>query len=123
MQRLAERNSKPIRRLGVGLAAASVLIWSGVANAAAAPDSFSSLAKKVTPAVVNILSTHEISSVDHTAQELPFSFPEGSPFEKVFRQFGEPGRGGQPEKQKAMGQGSGFIVDESGYVVTNNHVI
>jgi serine protease Do len=50
--------------------------------------------------------------------------PPGSPFEEFFKQFQEQQRGGrqqQPERHSA--QGSGFIIDASGYVVTNNHVI
>ena len=122
MQVTAIRESHRLRSFGFGLAAASMLIWSGVANAAT-PDSFSGLAKKVAPAVVNILSMHEVSNTQRGAPELPFAFPEGSPFEKFFRQYGAPGGSGQPETRKAMGQGSGFIVDESGYIVTNNHVV
>ena len=48
--------------------------------------------------------------------------PEGSPFEDLFRDFNErnPNRRG-PRNTSALG--SGFVVSEDGYVVTNNHVI
>jgi serine protease Do len=47
------------------------------------------------------------------------SFPPGSPFEEFFKQFDQPGG----KKRKAQSLGSGFIIDETGYVITNNHVI
>ena len=52
----------------------------------------------------------------------PFAFPPGSPFEEFFRQFQGPQGQMQPER-KVTSLGSGFIIDASGYIVTNNHVI
>jgi serine protease Do len=56
--------------------------------------------------------------------EVP-QFPPGSPFDELFRDFMERnGRGGQDARpQKVTSLGSGFIIDPSGLVVTNNHVI
>lgn len=73
------------------------------------PD-FADLAERVLPAVVNIAVTAEQRAV-----EIP---PElrGTPFERYFRE--RRGRG-----QQVQGAGSGFIIDPSGLVVTNNHVI
>jgi len=76
-----------LRTFGLGLAAASLLVWSGVANAAQPPESFSGLAKKVSPAVVNIASAREISQSEMQMPEFPYRSPEGSPFEKFFKQF------------------------------------
>src|SRR3546814_9962517 len=75
------------QRWGAGLAAASVLVWSGLAAAAPAPESFSELAKKVSPAVVNIASTQEVEA-PRGLPGMPFNFPEGSPFEEFFKRFG-----------------------------------
>ena len=47
----------------------------------------------------------------------PFEFPPGSPFEDMFKEFGT------PQERKASALGSGFIIDEKGIVITNNHVI
>jgi len=123
---IQDRRPKAFRRLGLGLAAGSLLIWSGLAQAAPPPDSFSGLAKKVTPAVVNIASVREVAGADTQMPEMPFNFPEGSPLEKFFKQFrdrmGEQGNG-KAQSRMATALGSGFVIDPSGLVVTNNHVI
>ena len=50
--------------------------------------------------------------------------PEGSPFEDFFREFQDrngQGQGDRPRRSSALG--SGFVISEDGFVVTNNHVI
>jgi len=84
------------------------------AHAKIVPDSFADLAEKLMPSVVNIASTQTIRT---TSNPFPFEFPEGSPFEDMFKEFN------QPRERKATGLGSGFIIDSKGIVVTNNHVI
>ena len=79
-----------------------------------APSSFADLAEKLMPSVVNIASTQTIKT---TSNPFPFEFPEGSPFEDMFKEFN------RPSERKATGLGSGFIIDSKGIVVTNNHVI
>ncbi|HVZ00333.1 MAG TPA: DegQ family serine endoprotease [Dongiaceae bacterium] len=85
------------------------------------PASFADLAAKVTPAVVNISSTHVETADDQP--DMPFNVPKGSPFEQFFQQFMQQQGKHNPMKRKATALGSGFVIDPSGYIVTNNHVI
>ena len=79
-----------------------------------APDSFADLAEALMPSVVNISSTQTVKT---TSNPFPFQFPPGSPFEDMFKEFN------RPTERKATALGSGFIIDKSGIIVTNNHVI
>jgi serine protease Do len=102
------------------------------AVARGAPDSFADLAVKLLPAVVNVSSTQNVTAKNSPSigPEMPM-FPPGSPFEQFFKDFlnrNRPGQGGGNERQprperRAQSLGSGFIIDASGLVVTNNHVI
>ena len=80
------------------------------------PQSFADLAERLLPAVVNISTTQTVSG---TGPDIP-RFPPGSPFEDFFDDFMD--RRDVPER-RATSLGSGFIIDSSGYIVTNNHVI
>ena len=98
------------------LATIILLIFSfnTILNAKSAPESFADLAEKLIPSVVNISTTQTIKT---TGNQFPFKFPPGSPFEEMFKDLQE------PKERKATSLGSGFIVDKSGIVITNNHVI
>mgnify|MGYP001405008170 CR=1 FL=1 len=78
------------------------------------PQSFADLAEKLMPSVVNISTTQTVVT---NTNPFPFQFPPGSPFEDMFKEFGT------PQERKSSALGSGFIIDEKGVVVTNNHVI
>ena len=83
-------------------------------NSKTVPASFADLAERLMPSVVNISTTQTVTT---TTNPFPFQFPPGSPFEDMFKEFGT------PQERKSSALGSGFIIDEKGVVVTNNHVI
>ena len=91
-------------------------------NSEGLPETFSKLADELSPSVVNISTTQLIENKYNNRPQ--FQFPPGSPFEDMFRDFFDMDRGNKaPRKRKATSLGSGFVIDETGYIVTNNHVI
>jgi serine protease Do len=104
--------------LKAGLMALVVMGMALDASARGTPEGFADLADRLLPSVVNISTTQHVEGRD--MPELP-QLPPGSPFEEFFKDFLEKG---QPNrKRKATSLGSGFIIDNAGHVVTNNHVI
>ena len=105
------------RCLGRALVAVMLVVsvvWAAPAPAHERPDSFSTLAKELSPGVVNISTTSTLLDERNT----PFpQLPPGSPFEDFFDDL----RPRSPRQAQAVG--SGFIIDAKGIVVTNNHVI
>ncbi|MDA9493556.1 MULTISPECIES: Do family serine endopeptidase [Bradyrhizobium] len=124
-------------RLGVriGLAALAVSAFGAFGTPAHArgPEGIADVAEKVIDAVVNISTSQTVEAKGGGSNTMP-QLPPGSPFEEFFDDFfknrrgpGGPGGGGKggdngpPRKTNSLG--SGFIIDTSGVVVTNNHVI
>ena len=89
--------------------------FSSLVNSKDTPKSFADLAEKLMPSVVNISTTQTVVTKSNPFPG--FEFPPGSPFEDMFKEFGT------PQERKSSALGSGFIIDEKGIVVTNNHVI
>ncbi len=96
----------------------------GTAQAQSLPD-FTELAATAGPAVVNI-STRQASEspLRGLPKQIPLpEFPEGSPWEDLFRHFfGERGDSA-PEAFESRSLGSGFVIDGEGHILTNNHVV
>ncbi len=124
--------------LALPMLAMPMLATPVAASARAAPDSFADLAARLLPAVVNISSTETVGADQSDGDDngdqggsggpvpgMP-AFPPGSPFEKFFHDFmNRQHNGGEPNAppRKMQALGSGFIIDPSGIIVTNNHVI
>src|SRR6201997_2716950 len=110
-------------RLAQAAALAATLAFAAAQPAAArGPENIADVAEQVIDAVVNISTSQKI---DPRVTELP-DLPPGSPMEEFFDQFFKNKRGGGGNDQtprRLNSLGSGFIIDASGLVVTNNHVI
>ena len=92
-----------------------IFVFNLNSNSQSIPGSFADLAEKLMPSVVNISTTQTV--VTRSNPFPGFEFPPGSPFGDMFKEFGT------PQERQSSALGSGFIIDEKGIVVTNNHVI
>ena len=108
------KTSSTVLRLFMWLTLAFSFFMHNVAVAADRPDSFADLAARLSPAVVNISTT---MLIDGQAPVQP-DLPPDSPFQDFLDQFRE-----HDQRRQSQALGSGFIIDTSGIVVTNNHVI
>ena len=113
------KEMKPLiqmRGLWLGLLT-TALVLAQVMMANARPESLAPLAEQISPSVVNITTS--------TVVERPTGpqgiVPEGSPLEDLFNN--RPKGDGSPRSRRSSALGSGFVISEDGYVVTNNHVI
>jgi serine protease Do len=96
------------------------------AQAAEMPGSFADLVEKLSPAVVNISTTQKVKNRQGVFgmpfQELPDT-PEFEPFREFFERFGQQQQGKEQAEREVYSLGSGVIIDASGYIITNNHVV
>jgi serine protease Do len=114
----------PIRLMPAAALAAALCLTAAQPAAARGPENIADVAEQVIDAVVNISTSQK---VDPRVTEMP-DLPPGSPMEEFFDQFfknrrGGGGGGNEQTPRRINSLGSGFIIDASGLVVTNNHVI
>ncbi|WP_425289172.1 Do family serine endopeptidase [Yoonia algicola] len=116
------RDHQQARRLLIAfvttLAVAFAMVFAQVtlANAQQRPETFADLAEQISPSVVNITTSTTVAG--RTGPQ--GLVPDGSPFEDFFNDLDRgPGQG----TRRSSALGSGFVISEDGYIVTNNHVI
>ena len=118
------RRSRVSTRLFVLKAAAAALLLAAPLLCATAmargPESVADVAEGLQDTVVNISTTQTLKGNKEGSSIGPG--PKGSPFEEFFDDFfDDPDAEGLPRKVSSLG--SGFVIDPSGLIVTNNHVI
>ncbi len=120
------RRTVIVAATALAFVAPALVAASAPAFAQARPSGLADLVDSVAAAVVNISATQTVEdkSAQQDVPDLPKDLPKGTPFDDMFEQFFKNrGFNGVPRPHKMSSLGSGFVIDPSGIVITNNHVI
>ncbi len=96
-----------------------------VAPVPGAPLTFADIVDKVKGSVVSIYITGK-GDAGPNAGDKPNNFPDlpdDNPLNQFFKKFKKGDKGGDGPAPELKAQGSGFVISEDGYIVTNNHVV
>ena len=120
--------ARQARQPALAVAAAAALALPGFITPALArgPDGIADVAEQVIDAVVNISTSQNVEAHNGPLPQLPNDPQLDELFRDFFNRRGQGGQGDQnraPAPRRVNSLGSGFIIDTSGIVVTNNHVI
>ncbi|MGE0116641.1 MAG: DegQ family serine endoprotease [Dongiaceae bacterium] len=110
----AATDTAGLRWLPALFALAGLMLAATAAQARSAPESFADLAQSLLPGVVNISTTQNVAEESITGEEN---------LDQFFKDFFERQRRNNPQQHRTTSLGSGFVIDPTGYIVTNNHVI
>jgi serine protease Do len=126
------RFTRQVRRPALAIIAATALVLPALPTPLRGPDGIADTAEKVIDAVVNISTSQNVTARNRPAPPNLPNIPNDPQLDDLFRDFfnrrGQQGENNQnrnnPQQPRRVNSlGSGFIIDSSGIVVTNNHVI
>lgn len=104
----------------MGVSALGAAMLATTALPSMADEALADLVESVSPSVVTIIAEQKAASSPAQGQNFDF---DGHPFGEFFKRFGGPEGFNMPQRGPAQGLGSGFVLDEAGYIVTNHHVV